>query len=266
VRRHAQDRTSPALVVFYRAHPANANNSQHQRHTQVRSLTLDRHVWSRPLIGILLGMGNAASQRVLERTATESDIATRRRRASARDGGGYQQSSNQSLVDESDEEEQAVEDWILAKYQRRAFLGDPPPNYDAQASLQQAAKDGDLPAILQALCFGASLDTPDHVGRSALMAAAACGHDAAVAMLYFNGASLDVQDGAGDRAEDVAMNEEVCACVHVCCLLVCVCVRLCSCRLLRFWASLLVRLCACTCLGRRMGRQEPVGLHAVRCG
>lgn len=173
--------------------------------SQVRSLTLDLNIWSTPLLGILAGIGNSESKKIYEHGVSSNDIPTRCMR--------IRNTNNSSniidIVDETDESCTLVENWIHQKYEQRKYIGTCPQNYDAHAVLIQAAKQNHMPDIVQALCFGADINKPDHVGRSALMAAAASGHVAAVALLYFNGARLDVQDGAGDRPVDVAATDEV---------------------------------------------------------
>eukprot|EP00750_Incisomonas_marina_P033165 INCI9595.2.p1 GENE.INCI9595.2~~INCI9595.2.p1 ORF type:complete len:1036 (+),score=226.57 INCI9595.2:286-3393(+) len=172
--------------------------------SHVRSLTLDRGVWTTPLVGIVRRIGNTRSREIFERTASPDQV---KRRALA--SSKARSSSANSLVDAEDEEELAIEEWVRAKYENRAYIGQPPNDYVANEALMRAAKDDDLVGILQAICFGANVNHTDHVGRSPVMAAAALGHESAVALLYYNGATLDTQDGAGDRIIDIAATGEV---------------------------------------------------------
>jgi len=172
--------------------------------SQVRSLTLDRDVWTAPLVGVLRGLGNVRTRQIFERTAKDSDMGLRSVATS-----DLKSSSASSLVGTDDEEEEHVEQWIRAKYEDHKFVGEPPTEYDPNEALLKAAAENNLVEILRTLNFKADIDAVDDRGRTAAIIAASHGFDAAVALLYYNGANLKVYDSSGNNAYDAATTDEV---------------------------------------------------------
>ena len=151
--------------------------------SKVRSLVLD----DLPVetTRLLSTIGNSVSNRIWEHTVQE----------------GW---SKPTASDDRATKEQ----WIRSKYQWRGFVNfseGSSAEEQAQAAerdLRQAAAAGDVPAALEAIAHGASVNFVDldegKDGRTALHLAAAGGHEQMCEFLWLNGADLHALDAKGE--------------------------------------------------------------------
>uniref|UniRef100_A0A7S1GLH6 Arf-GAP domain-containing protein n=1 Tax=Cyclophora tenuis TaxID=216820 RepID=A0A7S1GLH6_CYCTE len=114
-----------------------------------------------------------------------------------------------------DASRQLKENWIKSKYQWKGFLEDRGKTYDANKTLYDAAGQGNLQALAEALAYGGSVEYRNETGKTPLHACAICrkGDDGldvwkgleCAEMLLQNGAKIDTLDNDTQSVLDYAV-------------------------------------------------------------